>query len=479
MGVNRIRLTIDQLVLRGFEPSDRKALVEGLRGELARVLADPAMQVWARPHRTPVLATGADAPGIRLLWSAEVWNRPGASNRKGVEAMRHAVLARKGAAPGLQSTGAPKSGSTGLRVSEPYDAFEQEASRAANEVMATDTAAADWSLSKIGVGTALQRKCACGGSSAAEEECEECQKKGVGAPLVGAHHLQRRAASQAETAEVPPIVYEALRSPGQPLGPEPRAFFEPRFGHDFSQVRVHTDAQGAQSARAVNALAYTVGSHVVFGDAQYTSRLLAHELAHVVQQSRTNTPFAPPAPNLAPEQHADQAAGAQRVGVTDAGTPSGSFPLTKLRTGRRLQRSPADGSNTQPETVASQSAPGLIVDQGATASGPEQMPKTQFLAELRHAVSAAAAETLAGTQGGKPGAPWIGRVFSFYEAQGSRELEHRGERSALPPVGPAPAALPAGLPYHQDYARRFSGHGEAERAREHHEHLFRPRQLDA
>ncbi|MBX9585334.1 MAG: DUF4157 domain-containing protein [Gemmataceae bacterium] len=65
---------------------------------------------------------------------------------------------------------------------------------------------------------------------------------------------------------------------------------EPRFGHDFSRVRVHTDAAAEQSARDVNARAYTVGNHVVFGAGGYTpstgegGRLLAHELAHVVQQ---------------------------------------------------------------------------------------------------------------------------------------------------------------------------------------------------
>jgi hypothetical protein len=92
--------------------------------------------------------------------------------------------------------------------------------------------------------------------------------------------------------EVPPIVHEALRSPGQPLDGKTRAFFEPRFGHDFSHVRVHTGAQAAESAQAVNALAYTVGRNVVFDTRQYTpttsagQRLLAHELTHVVQQHR-------------------------------------------------------------------------------------------------------------------------------------------------------------------------------------------------
>ncbi|MGB9632210.1 MAG: DUF4157 domain-containing protein [Chloroflexaceae bacterium] len=96
---------------------------------------------------------------------------------------------------------------------------------------------------------------------------------------------------------MPPIVHEVLRSPGQPLDAETRAFMEPRFGHDFSRVRVHTDARAAESARAVNALAYTVGRDVVFGAGQYAPgasagrRLLAHELAHVVQQGDLKLDF--------------------------------------------------------------------------------------------------------------------------------------------------------------------------------------------
>ncbi|MEK6321043.1 MAG: DUF4157 domain-containing protein [Acidobacteriota bacterium] len=82
-----------------------------------------------------------------------------------------------------------------------------------------------------------------------------------------------------------------LRSPGQPLDAQTRALMEPRFGHDFSNVRVHADAKGAESARAVRALAYTVGPDVVFGAGQYAlstksgQSLLAHELTHVVQQT--------------------------------------------------------------------------------------------------------------------------------------------------------------------------------------------------
>lgn len=88
----------------------------------------------------------------------------------------------------------------------------------------------------------------------------------------------------------PPIVHEVLRSPGQSLDLSTRASVEPRFGYDFSQVRVHTDAKAAESARALNALAYTWGNQLVFGAAQYRPgtiegrRLIAHELTHVVKR---------------------------------------------------------------------------------------------------------------------------------------------------------------------------------------------------
>ncbi len=97
---------------------------------------------------------------------------------------------------------------------------------------------------------------------------------------------------------VPPIVHEVLRSPGQPLDPATRAFMEPRFGHDFGPVRVHTDARAAQSAQSVNALAYTVGRDVVFDAGQYAPHtregksLMAHELTHVVQQRDAPAPRA-------------------------------------------------------------------------------------------------------------------------------------------------------------------------------------------
>jgi uncharacterized protein DUF4157 len=138
------------------------------------------------------------------------------------------------------------------------------------------------SLTPVGAGL-LQRQCACGASTSFAEECDECESERL--------NLQRKAFSKARLSIVPAIVHDTLGASGQPLAPSTRTFMESRFGHDFSQVRVHTDARAAESARAVNARAYTVGRNVVFGTGQYApeaaegKRLLAHELAHVVQQS--------------------------------------------------------------------------------------------------------------------------------------------------------------------------------------------------
>lgn len=123
----------------------------------------------------------------------------------------------------------------------------------------------------------LQRQCACGG------ECEECRKKKPGL-------LQRSRGYQAEPTMVPSMVHNVLSSPSRSLDAAARWTMESRFGHDFSQVRVHTDTQAAESAQAVNALAYTIGQNVVFGAGRYAPhtnegrRLIAHELTHVIQQ---------------------------------------------------------------------------------------------------------------------------------------------------------------------------------------------------
>lgn len=197
-----------------------------------------------------------------------------------------AVGRESGSAPafaGIPVSAAPtRTIQTKLTVNAPGDAYEQEADRAAEQVMRmSEPGAAAAPTSSPGPG--IQRACACGGT------CDDCRQKH---PEDEHAHVQMKATGPASTGgtEAPPIVHDVLRSPGQPLDSATRAFMEPRFGQDFSGVRVHADAQAAESASAVQARAYTVGQDIVFGAGEFApgveagGRLLGHELAHVVQQ---------------------------------------------------------------------------------------------------------------------------------------------------------------------------------------------------
>ena len=175
----------------------------------------------------------------------------------------------------------------------------------------------------------LQRKCACGNHTSMGGECKECAaKKGmlqrkltIGAsndpleqeadrvadqvmstPLTSAINrtppkIQRLTGQTSDGLNTAPASVErVLANPGRPLEPALRQDMEQRFGYDFAQVRVHTGSAAEESAREVNANAYTVGNNVVFGGGRYApntikgKRLLAHELMHVIQQ-KTNTMF--------------------------------------------------------------------------------------------------------------------------------------------------------------------------------------------
>ena len=97
--------------------------------------------------------------------------------------------------------------------------------------------------------------------------------------------------SQLEPMEAPPLVHEALASPGHALDSSTRATMEERLGGDLGGVRLHTGARAAEAAQAVQAKAYTIGQDVFFGAGRYDprsregKRLLAHELSHTLQQS--------------------------------------------------------------------------------------------------------------------------------------------------------------------------------------------------
>lgn len=139
-----------------------------------------------------------------------------------------------------------------LTVNKPGDVYEREADRISDQVQATQTPALV-----------------------------------SGAP--GIHRVV--AQPVAETASAPASVERALASAGKPLDPTIQREMEQRFGHDFSRVRVHTGSAAEQSARDVNARAYTVGHRLVFGTGEFNPRtregrrLLGHELTHVAQQS--------------------------------------------------------------------------------------------------------------------------------------------------------------------------------------------------
>lgn len=167
-----------------------------------------------------------------------------------------------------------------LRVNAPGDMYEQEAERISNQVMRMPD-------------SQLQGACACGG------KCPKCQAEPLDReqkPL----RTKRVRADEAEEPVTPPTIHEALHSSGQPLDSVARAFFEPRFGHDFSQVRVHGNAQATDSARSVNARAFTVGRSIVFRAGEYSAEttkgkhLLAHELVHVLQQRGLQGPSQQP-----------------------------------------------------------------------------------------------------------------------------------------------------------------------------------------
>jgi hypothetical protein len=142
---------------------------------------------------------------------------------------------------------------TKLRVSQPGDIYEQEADRIADQVMSTPAHST--------ISSAPPR-------------------------------IQRFSGQPTGTMDAGPAsVDQTLASPGRLLEPALRQDMEQRFGHDFSRVRVHSDGAAQQSARDVNAHAYTVGQNIVFDAGQLAPRtpegrrLLAHELTHVVQQN--------------------------------------------------------------------------------------------------------------------------------------------------------------------------------------------------
>jgi hypothetical protein len=271
----------------------------------------------------------------------------------------------------------------------------------------------------------LQRKCACGSPAASlTGECEQCKSKGrlqtkliigasndsleleadrvadqvMQAPNPGstvatalprisgkcatcgeeeAKKLQTTATTTAGTVagEAPASVDEALRSPGQPLDPATRTFFEPRFGHDFSAVRVHADAKSAESARKANALAYTVGQDIAFAEGRYAPqtlegrRLIAHELTHTIQQDRQTGPVSR-CPSAILQRQDDQENG----DLPPAGAPTNdqtqatSANVEGQNRDSEIETS-GQGPTTPPSTPAVPPTPEITLETGNVGAG--------------------------------------------------------------------------------------------------------------
>lgn len=131
------------------------------------------------------------------------------------------------------------------------------------------------------------------------------------------------ASAAGATGVAPPIAHDVLRGPGQPLDAGTRSFMEPRFGHDFGGVRVHADSKADASARALGAQAYTLGTDIVFAARKFSPqttegrRLLAHELAHVVQQSAGGEQVVQRSGADQDEEMAPTEGGAEESGLSD------------------------------------------------------------------------------------------------------------------------------------------------------------------
>ncbi|HEY0006846.1 MAG TPA: DUF4157 domain-containing protein [Pyrinomonadaceae bacterium] len=225
--------------------------MESARAERTQAASEPAPQT-----KPPTVATRQPAPTIAatpIFYDADL-----PSIRLGAN---HIIQAK-------------------LVVSQPGDASEEEADRLAEQVMRMPSAEfANYTGPRVlQPATALQRKC---GRCEEEEEKKELtiQRRQAGA-----------AGSQATAAASVERDVQKLEGRGQPLPSTLRQFFEPRFAYDFGSVRLHTDEGAARSAQAINAMAYTIGPHVVFASGRYAPqttegrKLLAHELTHVIQQ---------------------------------------------------------------------------------------------------------------------------------------------------------------------------------------------------
>jgi Domain of unknown function (DUF4157) len=298
-----------------------------------------------------------------------------------------------------------------LTISQPDDSEEQEADRVAEHVLAIPAA---------GTGHT-------GGARAGGIELH--------ADLMAARPVIRRRAATGDGGGMARRGVESAPSfgGGRPLEDPARNFMEARFARDFTAVRIHTDGEAAASARALNARAYTLGRDIVFASGEYLPesgegrRLLAHELAHVVQQDQEARP------TIIRRQQAN------------APTPS-----------------PASGATPPPPTAAAGGQPtadhptGLIVEDSTQDVAPGQMKRGQFLSQLRAAVYSTAEQAVASSPMAAVIRPQmnqeIERQFGLYSGLDARSLENT-IRQRVPGTGELRRRVPSSRSFASRYDR--------------------------
>lgn len=228
-----------------------------------------------------------------------------------------------------------------INISQPNDPAEIEADQIADKVMRIPVGDIQPVASHLSAPDIVHRACdVCEDEEAVTEALQ--RKEGVVA-----------AAPDPPPGDPPPSIQQVIRSGGRLLDADTRSFFERRLGYDLSGVRIHTDSAAGQSARAIQATAYTLGHNIVFGEHQFAPstaagrRLLTHELAHVAQQrgatdiiqrQTEGLPASSLVPSLSEAPHGNQQCLLEHSCSVSASTPVSGAPLSPAEvTTRRRQ----------------------------------------------------------------------------------------------------------------------------------------------
>ena len=253
-----------------------------------------------------------------------------------------------------------------LVVGPVNDPYEQEADQVADQVMRmpeNEVAKA----SENDPGPVIQRACA-----ECEDEEEKVQRQAEGEEeeeqsIQGKREGGGPSGGQVSAKQTAQI--ESIKTGGEPLRPASRNFFEQRFGHDFSSVRIHSDDRAAQSAKGIHAQAYTTGHHIVFGAGRYSpdtqtgQRLLAHELTHVIQQGSGEQIRRQEEP--------------QSEQQNDSGSGAVIYPPIQLPQGLSIQRpgpgaTPGEGAGPTPPPEEEATVSRLPSSEAGNTASPEQ-----------------------------------------------------------------------------------------------------------